>query len=52
MIERHELAGRGIGYLDVLLLASSAITPGVRLWTRDARLAAVAAELGIGATGV
>ncbi len=36
--------GRGIGYLDVHLLASSALA-GARLWTRDKRLAAVASNL-------
>jgi predicted nucleic acid-binding protein len=44
-IEQHDLAGRGIGYVDMHLLASTALTQGARLWTRDKRLAAVAAEL-------
>jgi predicted nucleic acid-binding protein len=44
-IERHDLAGAGIGYLDMHLLASTALTPGARLWTRDKRLAAAAAAL-------
>jgi hypothetical protein len=37
--------GRGIGYIDVHLLASVALTGTGRLWTRDRRLAALAAEL-------
>ena len=37
--------GRGIGYIDVHLLASAALTEAGRLWTRDRRLAAVAGEL-------
>lgn len=44
-IERRALMGRGIGYLDVHLLASVALAGTARLWTRDKRLAAVAADL-------
>ena len=44
-IERHNLHGKGIGYIDVHLLASAAIG-GTKLWTRDKRLRAVARELG------
>ncbi len=44
-IERHSLHGKGIGYVDVHLLASAAIG-GTKLWTRDKRLHAVARELG------
>jgi hypothetical protein len=44
-IERRVLMGRGIGYIDVHLLASVALTGTARLWTRDKRLAAVAADL-------
>ena len=43
-IERRRLMGRGIGYIDVHLLASVALTRGSRLWTRDKRLAAIASE--------
>ncbi|MGQ0579765.1 MAG: type II toxin-antitoxin system VapC family toxin [Betaproteobacteria bacterium] len=43
-IERHKLHGKGIGYVDVHLLASAAIG-GTRLWTRDGRLRAAAQEL-------
>ena len=43
--QRHEFAGRGIGYVDLHLLASTALTPGTLLWTRDKRLAAAAREL-------
>jgi predicted nucleic acid-binding protein len=46
-IERRALMGRGIGYIDVHLLASVAIAGTARLWTRDGRLAAVAGELGV-----
>lgn len=45
-IERHELMGRGIGYVDVQLLASTSLS-AARLWTRDRRLATGAADLDI-----
>lgn len=44
-IERRALVGRGIGYIDVHLLASAVLSGDGRLWTRDRRLAAAAAEL-------
>ena len=44
-IERRALMGRGIGYVDVHLLASVALAGTSQLWTRDKRLAAVAADL-------
>lgn len=43
-IERHRLAGRGVGYVDVHLLASAALA-GAGLWTRDKRLSSVAVDL-------
>lgn len=45
-IERHVLHGKGIGYVDVHLLASVALTEGAKLWTRDKRLHLVAQALG------
>ena len=45
LIERRRLMGRGIGFVDAHLLASTALTPEARLWTHDKRLAQVAAEL-------
>ncbi len=44
-VEREALHGRGIGYVDACLLASARLTPDARLWTRDRRLAEVAAQL-------
>ena len=44
-IEQNRLMGKGIGYVDVHLLASAAIAGGVKLWTRDKRLECIAAEL-------
>jgi predicted nucleic acid-binding protein len=49
LIDRRRIYGRGIGYVDAQLLASILITPGARLWTRDARLAEVATTLGCAA---
>lgn len=46
LIERRALHGEGIGYVDVHLLASAALTQGAVPWTRDKRLHAVADELG------
>jgi predicted nucleic acid-binding protein len=46
LLERRSLMGRGIGWVDVHLLASALIS-AVRIWTLDRRLAAVAAELGV-----
>lgn len=42
----QELYGRGIGYVDAHLLAA-AVIEGCQLWTRDRRLHALAATLGI-----
>ncbi len=47
-IERHTLMGRGLGFVDVHLLASVALHGTARLWTRDKRLRAAADSLGIG----
>jgi predicted nucleic acid-binding protein len=48
-IERHALHGRGIGYVDVHLLASTRLTPDAELYTRDKRLLIIAGELGLAA---
>lgn len=47
LIDRMTLMGRGLGYLDAHLLASTILAPGTRLWTRDRPLARVATELGL-----
>ena len=41
----------GIGYVDVHLLASVALSDGAQLWTRDKRLRAVADDLGCAYAG-
>ena len=35
LIERHALIGRGIGYIDVHLLASTALAADAQIWTRE-----------------
>jgi predicted nucleic acid-binding protein len=46
LIDRHHLQGRGIGYVDLHLLASALISNHCTLWSRDKRLNGIAAELG------
>lgn len=46
-IEQHSLAGRGLGLIDVHLLAASKMS-GDPLWTRDKRLKASTETLGLG----
>jgi hypothetical protein len=43
-IEIHKLFGKGAGYIDFHLLAAATIA-GVQFWTRDKRLAQIAADL-------
>ena len=50
LIDRQALFGRGIGFVDAHLLAAARLTAGSKLWTRDRRLLAVAAQLGLAAT--
>ena len=45
-IEHHKLHGKGIGYVDIHLLASTAITSAT-LWTRDKRLHQTAMALNL-----
>lgn len=49
LVERHELFGLGIGYVDAQLLAATRLTPDARLWTNDRRLTAAATRLGAAA---
>lgn len=46
-ITGYELHGRGLGIVDVHLLASTLLAPGASLWTRDARLQDAASSLGV-----
>ncbi|MGZ5140634.1 MAG: type II toxin-antitoxin system VapC family toxin [Burkholderiales bacterium] len=50
-IENHALMGRGIGYVDVHLLASLVLAGDAQIWTRDRRLAVVAKDLGLSYRG-
>jgi predicted nucleic acid-binding protein len=45
-VNRHGLAGSGVGWVDVHLLVSAALT-GASLWTLDRRLAAAAGRLAL-----
>lgn len=45
LIERRELYGIGIGYVDAQLLAATMLGDGTTLWTRDRRLHAAAQRL-------
>jgi hypothetical protein len=45
-VRTRRLQGRGIGWIDAHLLASTLVA-GARLWTADARLAAIASETNV-----
>jgi predicted nucleic acid-binding protein len=45
-VEARKLHGRGVGWVDVHLLAS-ALAAHMQLWTADPRLAAIADEFGV-----
>lgn len=45
LLHAEKLFGKGIGYVDLHLLASTRLTPGASLWTKDKRLKAVAMSL-------
>jgi len=51
LLERHRLFGRGLGWVDVHLLASARLT-GCWLWTLDIPLRDAAAVLKIGYSAV
>jgi hypothetical protein len=46
-IEQHQLTGKGLGYIDMHLLASSALS-SYPLWTADKALSDVARKLSLG----
>lgn len=48
LIERHRLQGKGLGLIDMHLLASCALARKP-LWTFDIRLARAASQIGVGA---
>jgi predicted nucleic acid-binding protein len=45
-VEVRNLHGRGVGWIDVSLLAS-AIVSGLKLWTADPRVSAMANDFGV-----
>lgn len=45
LIDHERLFGRGVGYVDAHLLASTRLSNDARLWTRDKRLHATAVQL-------
>ena len=47
LIERRTLMGKGLGYIDVHLLAAVLLTERAQLWTRDRRLHTAATQLRI-----
>lgn len=47
LIETEQLIAAGIGLIDVHLLASAMLSAGSTLWTRDRRLGAIAARVGV-----
>ncbi|NWE69397.1 VapC toxin family PIN domain ribonuclease [Pseudomonas gingeri] len=46
-IERERLFGLGCGLVDIVLLASTLMTPEAELWTMDKRLCALAERFGV-----
>jgi predicted nucleic acid-binding protein len=43
----YQLMGRGIGFIDIHLLAATALASTALLWTADRRLLNAATELGL-----
>jgi predicted nucleic acid-binding protein len=46
-VERESLFGRGCGLVDMVLLTSTLMTPGAKLWSLDRRLAELAGGFGV-----
>jgi predicted nucleic acid-binding protein len=46
-IERESTYGMGCGLVDMVLLTSTLITPGAKLWTLDKRLGELAERFGV-----
>lgn len=47
LLDNQELMGKGIGYIDLHLLAATLLSKNTRLWTRDKRLAGLSENLGV-----
>jgi hypothetical protein len=50
LIERESLYGLGCGLVDIVLLASTLITPATKLWTLDKNLAELAERFSVAFT--
>lgn len=46
-VERERIYGPGCGLVDIVLLASTLMTPGAELWTQDKRLGSFAERFGV-----
>lgn len=47
LVDRRKLWGRGLGPVDVHLMAAVALVTGAQLWTRDKRLKAACGDVGV-----
>jgi predicted nucleic acid-binding protein len=47
VLDAKKLYGRGCGYVDISLLASTLLSENTRIWTTDKRLALIATELNL-----
>lgn len=47
LVDKHQLYGQGVGYVDAHLLTAAVLQPGTLLWTRDKPLGRAADILGI-----
>lgn len=47
LLETHQLMGRGIGWIDLHLLAAVSLSSNLQLWTRDKRLKTIAEDLNL-----
>lgn len=46
-VEREQLYGLGCGVVDLILLASTLVTPGLSLWTLDRLLSGLSERFGV-----
>jgi len=51
LLDSNNLMGKGIGFVDLHLLAATHLTADARLWTRDRRLQQVAVSLSVAFSG-
>ena len=47
VVDREKLYGLGCGLVDIVLLASTLMTPGAELWTLDKHLSALAERFSV-----